>query len=385
MTRKKLTEREKQDQQISAIAEQFPEIKGRGCFQALNSIRLNLLKLNWSPLSNSRANIIELARDSGLDNECAKNIRSTLIKYEILPIPKAKKKPVGPPNTATLRQLLRAQLPEIKGLGATAALSSIVVNLKRMDLNPAAISRQGIINAATHIGPIANALFRVLVDFDIMEKPNGFDQFDGLNVKGAQQMPEGYVATPEAKRRQLSVLRGKFPEITPREIDKLYVVLTNPSYKLDNDRDTIIGWAQAPGQWATSLRHILIRAKVIYGKAETDSISMDEMSATTLPLDTPETLRTFSIDHRSNPRLHNFYVRTAFDFLTDVDKAIKILSDRHTGNCHYHDMLGSIYANRLYQIENDAAMFEAAALVSAGIAPIGYEDKVADLQDKPLA
>ena len=90
-------------------------------------------------------------------------------------------------------------------------------------------------------------------------------------------------------------------------------------------------------------------------------------TATTKPAAKPAQVRTFADDQRSNPGLHNLYVRGAYEDLKIVHAALEKLNARSR-------VPASIMADALHtamqkEIERSAAYFEAAALLFANLSP----------------
>jgi hypothetical protein len=84
------------------------------------------------------------------------------------------------------------------------------------------------------------------------------------------------------------------------------------------------------------------------------------------------TIRTFHCDQRNNPSAHNFAVCGAYEDLKIVREALTALEDRSR-------IPASIMASALHEamqkeIEEDAAYFEAAALLFAGLEPPKEEE-----------
>lgn len=81
-----------------------------------------------------------------------------------------------------------------------------------------------------------------------------------------------------------------------------------------------------------------------------------------------EKVRTFRNDFRvSNPKLHNFYVRGAYQDLKIATDAAHALEGRSRTSCLA--MAGALCQAMREEIESDAAFFEAAALLFAGLDP----------------
>lgn len=86
------------------------------------------------------------------------------------------------------------------------------------------------------------------------------------------------------------------------------------------------------------------------------------------PAPTAERIRTFHTDHRAtNPKLHNYYVREAYLDLKLARDAAGTLEDRARVSCTA--MAGALRQAMREEIEDNAAFFEAAALLFAGLEP----------------
>src|SRR5512143_3841206 len=82
----------------------------------------------------------------------------------------------------------------------------------------------------------------------------------------------------------------------------------------------------------------------------------------------PETVREFDDDFRAiNPRLHNHYVREAYEDLRLAKEAINALYKR--SRVPASAMAEALHHAMVEEIERDAAFFEAAALLFAGLKP----------------
>lgn len=81
-----------------------------------------------------------------------------------------------------------------------------------------------------------------------------------------------------------------------------------------------------------------------------------------------EQIRTFHTDHRAtNPKLHNHYVRSAYEDLKIAEEAARTLEARSRVPCAA--MAGALRQAMREEIEDNAAFFEAAALLFAGLEP----------------
>lgn len=81
-----------------------------------------------------------------------------------------------------------------------------------------------------------------------------------------------------------------------------------------------------------------------------------------------EQIRTFADDWRvKNPKLHNFYVRGAYEDLKIAEEAARTLEARARVPCAI--MAGALRQAMREEIERSAAFFEAAALLFAGHTP----------------
>lgn len=81
----------------------------------------------------------------------------------------------------------------------------------------------------------------------------------------------------------------------------------------------------------------------------------------------PQTIRTFSNDHRDNPGLHNLYVRGAYEDLRIAKAACDALSDRSRVPATI--MAGALFKAMQEETITSAAAFEAAALLFAQLDP----------------
>ncbi len=79
-------------------------------------------------------------------------------------------------------------------------------------------------------------------------------------------------------------------------------------------------------------------------------------------------IRTFESDHRDNPNLHNMFVREAYEDLRIVREVLDRLADRSRVSASL--MAGTLYKAMQEEIEQDAAFFEAAGLLFAGLEPL---------------
>lgn len=86
-----------------------------------------------------------------------------------------------------------------------------------------------------------------------------------------------------------------------------------------------------------------------------------------------EKIRAFTNDFRqSNPKLHNFYVRGAYEDLRLAREVIEALNSR--SRVPAGAMAAALRQAMVAEIEQDAAFFEAAALLFAGLEPPKEEE-----------
>lgn len=88
----------------------------------------------------------------------------------------------------------------------------------------------------------------------------------------------------------------------------------------------------------------------------------------TKPAKKQEAVRAFDCDHRAdNPALHNLYVEGAYEDLAIVREALDRMNER--SRVPMTLMAGALHEAMQREVARDAAYFEAAALLFAGLEP----------------
>lgn len=104
------------------------------------------------------------------------------------------------------------------------------------------------------------------------------------------------------------------------------------------------------------------KATIVRGSTQTEERMTAEVSSPS-----KETIRTFEVDWRNNPKLHNLYVRGAYTDLSIAKNAICALRERSRTSAHA--MAQVLQEAMVAEIVRDAAFFEAAALLFAELPP----------------
>jgi hypothetical protein len=92
-----------------------------------------------------------------------------------------------------------------------------------------------------------------------------------------------------------------------------------------------------------------------------------------------KTVRTFEKDHRDNPGLHNLYVGYAYEALVAAQEAVDALEDmsRWPASDWAHALREKMKASCV----EDAAFFEAAALLQMGLEPPRQDEMPAEREE----